>query len=345
MQNNNSKLKIIFIGTSEFGAIILEELCKSKHKPILVVTVPDKPVSRKQILTPSPVKLMAQKYNIPIEQPERIENCKLKIENLKPGLIVVAAYGEIIPKEILEIPKNGSLNVHPSLLPKYRGPAPIQYAILNGDKETGVTIILVDKKMDHGPILAQRELEIRNPKSEIFTPTPKFGVGASKSQIPNFKITYSELLIKLAKLGAELLVETIPKWIKGEIKPKPQDESEATYTKILKKEDGMIDWQKSAEEIERQIRAFDVWPGNYTFWRLLKGMVLRIKILKARVFISPSPETYHIGKVLVVPQNEIGVQCGKDFLVIEKLQMEGGKVMGAEEFLRGHLDFIGTILK
>jgi len=156
-------IKTVFLGTPSFGGIILKKLLESGCKPVLVVTEPDKPVGRKQTLTPPPVKLIAQKYNIPIAQPEKIVNCKLKIENLKPDLGIVAAFGQIIPNNILTIPKYGFLNVHPSLLPKYRGPSPIQNAILNGDKETGVSIILLDEKMDHGPILAQRELEIQNP--------------------------------------------------------------------------------------------------------------------------------------------------------------------------------------
>jgi methionyl-tRNA formyltransferase len=255
--------KIVFMGTPEFGAIILEGLINGGHKPILVVTASDKPVGRKQILTPPPVKVVGKKYQILVEQPKKIENCKLKIENLKPDLIVVAAYNQILPKNILEIPKYGCLNVHPSLLPKYRGPSPIQDTILNGDKKTGVTIILMDEEADHGPILAN-----------------------SKLQITNSKITYRELLKELANLGANLLIETIPKWIKGKIKPKPQDEKKATYTKILTKEDGKINWRESAENIERKIRAFNVWPGTFTFWKK-NGKLLRIKILKGRVYKFP----------------------------------------------------------
>ncbi|MBU4481319.1 methionyl-tRNA formyltransferase [Patescibacteria group bacterium] len=322
MQNDKSKLKIVFLGTSEFGAIVLEGLIKGNYKPILVVTASDKPVGRKQLLTPSPVKVIAQKYDIPVLQPDRIVNCKLKTVGLKPDLAIVSAYGQIIPKDMLDIPKSGFINVHPSLLPKYRGPSPIQAAILNGDQETGVTIILVDEKMDHGPIIK-----------------------SSKLKVQSSKFTYRELHNKLAELGAKLLLETIPKWTKGEIKPTPQDESKATYTKILKKEDGKIDWEKSAKELERQVRAFSPWPGSYAFWQMPKGPLTRIKILKVRVFIFPLSKTYSIGKTLIVPQNEIGVQCGKDFLVIEKLQMEGGKAMGSEEFVRGRPDFIGTILK
>ena len=318
----NDKIKIVFMGTPEFSAIILKELCQSKYKPILVVTAPDKPVGRKQILTSPPVKVIAQKYEIPAAQPEKIASLKSEILNLKPDLIVVAAYGQILPKEILEIPKFGCLNVHPSLLPRWRGPSPIQYTILNGDEKTGVTIILMDEKMDHGPILTNSKLQITNPK-----------------------ITYLELHNKLAEIGAGLLLETIPKWIKGEIKPEPQDESKTTYTKILTREDGEIDWKKSAEDLERQIRAFDPWPGSFTFWEIMKGKLLRIKIFKARVFESPGGKTFSTGRVLVVPQNEAAIQCGKDFLLIEKLQLEGQKPMESEEFLRGHPDFISTILK
>ena len=240
MNQFSNDIKIIFVGTPDFGAVILEGIIKAGYKPVLAITALDKPVGRKKILTPPPVKLAAQKYNISIEQPERIENhspytyglgpapvhggggCKLsrltgsrlagKIKNLNPDLGIVASYGEIIPKDILDIPKYGFLNVHPSLLPKYRGPSPIQYAILNGDKETGVTIMLMDEKIDHGPILAQRELEF---------------------SIYNFQ--FSKLHDELAQLGANLLVETIPKWIKGEIKAIPQDETRATYKNTEKR--------------------------------------------------------------------------------------------------------------
>jgi len=325
--------RIIFIGTPDFGAIILETLCEDELKPILVVTAPDKPVGRGQILTPPPVKITAQKYKIPVLQPEKISSptknlVEEKIANLKPDLIVVAAYGQILPKEILEIPKFGCLNVHPSLLPKYRGASPIHAAILNEDKKTGVTIILMDEKMDHGPILSQRATMIEEAE------------------------TAKSLHDKLANLGARLLLETIPKWQRGLIKPYPQDEKKVTFSKIITKEDGKINWEKTAEELEREIRAFSDWPGSFTFWKQRGIKMVRIKILKARVLKSTGGISYPIGKTLVVPQNELGVQCGegllskkRDFLIIERLQMEGGKEMGSEEFLRGHTDFIGTILK
>ena len=283
--------KIIFIGTPEFGAIILEKLCQENLKPILVITAPDKPVGRKQIITSPPVKVMAQKYKISILQAEKILDTKHKIQNTNPDLIVVAAYGQILSKKILEIPKYGCLNVHPSLLPKYRGATPVQFAILNDDKEIGVTIMLTDEKMDHGDIVA-----------------------SSKFKIQNSKITYEELLKELAELGAKLLIETIPKWLKGEIKLRPQNESEATYTKILKRKDGKIDWQKSVEEIERQIRAFNPWPGTYTIYN-----EKILKILKAEVL------------------------NGK--LIIKEVQLEGKKLMSFKDFLNGYPNFINAILK
>lgn len=312
------QLKIIFMGTPEFGAIILEELIKGGYPPVLVITAPDKPVGRKQIITPPPVKISAQKYNIPVLQPEKILNLKSEILNLNPDLIIVAAYGQILPKEILEIPKYGCLNVHPSLLPRWRGASPIQYTILNGDKETGITIILMTEKVDKGDIIA-----------------------ISKFQITNPKITCPELLKELANLGAKLLVKTIPKLVKNEIKPKPQNGLKATYSKILKKKDGKIDWKKPAEYIERQIRTFYPWPGSFCFLDEKQIKILKADVLKQTKngpFGSP-------GKTFLAPNDKIAVQTGKDFLVIEKLQFEGKKPMSSEEFLRGHLKFIGKILK
>ena len=241
MKKNLQALKIIFIGTPEFGATVLEELIKGGFPPILVITETDKPSGRKQAITPPPVKITAQKYDIPVLQPKNIKNLDLEIKNLKPDLGILAAYGQILPKNILEIPKFGFLNVHPSLLPKYRGATPVQSAILNGDKETGLSIMAMNEKMDEGHILAQKELQITS------------------------SATFKELEEGLAKLGGKLLIETIPKWLAGEIQPTPQDQDKATYTKILTKKDGLIDLGEPAEIIERKIRAFTPWPGAYTF--------------------------------------------------------------------------------
>lgn len=313
----NAKFKIVFIGTPEFGTIVLEGLINAGYKPVLVVTVPDKPVGRKQVLTPPPVKIVAQKYNILVEQSDKIRNLKFEIRNLKPDLGIVAAYGEIIPKDILDIPKYGFLNVHPSLLPKYRGASPIQYAVLNGDIETGVTIMLMDEKMDHGKIISNIKCKISK------------------------RINHRELSKELAEIGAKLLVEIIPRWIKKEIKAIPQDETKATYTKIIKKENGKINWKKTAEEIERQIRAFDPWPGTFTFFDGKK-----LKILKAE--ISEQIQNGLVGepgKTFLASDNKIAVQTGKEYLIIEELQLEGKKSMTSDEFLRGRTDFLGKILE
>ena len=281
----NKEIKIIFLGTPEFGAIILEGLIKSGHKPFLVITEPDKPIGRKQIVTPPPVKVLAGKYNIPVVQSAKISEYTQEIEKLRPDLIIIAAYGQIIPKVILEIPKYGCLNVHPSLLPKYRGPSPIQSAILSGEEKTGVTIIRISEKLDAGSILSQQEIELDQ------------------------KETFESLHDKLAEVGTRLLIETIPRLLAGKLPPLPQDETKATYAKILKKEDGKIDWKKSPKEIERQVRALNPWPGTYT---LYNGK--RLKILKAEV---------------------VG---GK--LMIRELQLEGKKPTTFEDFLRGHPNYV-----
>lgn len=277
-------MNIIFIGTPQFGSIILEKLAVSSYSPVAVITAPDKPAGRKQIITSAPVKITAQNYKISVIQPEKIGNYKLEIKNYNPDLIVVAAYGQILPKEILGMPKYGCLNVHASLLPKYRGPSPIQYAILNGEKETGVTIMLMDEGIDTGPILAQR----------------KTAIGPNE--------TAKQLHDRLAILGAELLIDTIPDWIEGRIKISPQKENEATYTKIISREDGEIDLRRPAEELDRKIRAFSPWPGSYTIYKRR-----RIKILKTRL--------------------------ENNKLIIEKVQLAGGKPTELDDFKRGHPDF------
>lgn len=315
-------IKIVFMGTPEFGSIVLEKLCKANSKPVLVITAPDKPVGRKQILTPPPVKIAVEKYTIPILQPHKIQDTKYDIQNTSTDLIIVAAYGQILPKEILDIPKYGSLNLHPSLLPRWRGASPIQYTILAGDEEAGVSIILMDEKVDHGKIIA-----------------------SAKYEIGNTKIIYGELLQKLANLGAELLTVTIPKWVEGEIEPKSQDESKVTFSKTLKKEDGKIDWKKPALEIERRIRAFENWPGSFCSYCAAHKICLRLKILKANVLKQKDNEpSENPGKTFLTPDNKITVQTGKDFLVIKTLQLEGKKPTTAEDFLRGHPDFIGQVL-
>ena len=238
-----SNLNFAFFGTSEFSVKILEKLIENGYVPSLIITAPDKPQGRKMIMTPPPVKVFAQTHNLKIDQPERLA-VKPPSGGLtaKPfDLFIVASYGKIIPKSILDIPKFGALNVHPSLLPKFRGPSPIQSFILSGEKKTGVTIMLMDEQVDHGPILAKQELEFS-------------------------KINAKELEEKLAELGGQMLVDTIPKWINGEIKAEKQDHSQATFTKKINKEEGFVDLEKDNPElIYRKFLAFQPWPGIYYF--------------------------------------------------------------------------------
>jgi len=244
-----SKPKIVFFGTPEFSVKILEALGAAGLTPVLIITAPDKPRGRKMRFSPSPVKKWAQEKNIPVEH--NYDSLKLA----SADLFVVASFGKILPKKILDIPKHGTLNVHPSLLPKLRGASPIQSAILRGEKETGVTIMLIGEGVDNGPILSQQKLEF---------------------PISNFQ--FLELEDKLAELGGKLLVETIPKWLNGKIKPQAQDPSKATYTKLITKKDGEIDWNEKPEIIDRKIRAFTPWPGAYT---ILNDR--RIIVTKARL--------------------------------------------------------------
>ncbi len=311
-------MKIVYFGTPQFSAIILETLIKHDLKPVLVVTTIDKPIGRSQIATPSPVKLMAEKHDILVIQPQDLESSDFQrvLTNIQPDLIVLVAYGPpFLSKEVLAMPKYGCLNLHPSLLPKYRGAAPIPAAILAGEVETGATIMRMSEKIDRGDILAQEKISIAPDE------------------------TTKTLTEKLAILGGRLLAITIPLIIKGEISPQAQGESPTPYSFQLKKNDGKIDWQESAELIERQIRAFDPWPGTFT---KLDGKIL--KILKTCV-IKENIEPSKPGFVFLSKNKELAVQTSKDSLAIQQLQLAGGKPLSAEEFLHGHREIINSILE
>jgi len=318
------QLKIIFFGTSEFAVPILEALVKVIKPNITVVTVQDKLVGRKQVLAPSPVKEFAQKHGIPTLQPKDVKDSQTleTIKGIKPDLIIVAAYGKILPKEIVELPPYGSLNIHPSLLPKYRGPSPVQTAIINEEEKTGITIILMDDKIDHGPVLIQEAWMIKK------------------------NSTLKDLSAELAKIGAELLLKTLPNWINGEIKTRKQKEADAIYTKILSKEDGKIDWSESASRIESKIRAFNPWPGAYTRFKTADNRFNGLKVLKGFVLKQTEVGPFGApGKTYLAPDERIAVQTGKDFFVIERLQLEGKKPANTEDFMRGHRNFVGVILE
>jgi len=237
---NLENLNFAFFGTSEFAVKILEKLIENGYIPSLVITVPDKSKGRKMILTPTPIKVLAQKQNLKTTQPEKL-NSDIQCPSGNFDLFIVADYGKIIPKSVLNLPKYGTINVHPSLLPKFRGPSPIQSFILSREKETGVTIMLMDEQVDHGQILTQQQCQC-------------------------FALTLPKMEERLAELGGEMLVEVIPKWINGEIKAQEQNHELATFTKKIAKEDGLVNLEKDNPEIiYRKFLAFQPWPGVYYF--------------------------------------------------------------------------------
>src|SRR5665213_1612925 len=303
-------LRIIFMGTAELSCASLATLARAEQFSVVaVVTQPDKPKGRELKFQPSPVKMLAEKLNLPVLQPVRARDEKFiaELRELKPDLMVVVAYGQILPQSILDLPRFGCLNVHTSLLPRHRGAAPIQWAIANGDTETGVTIMKIDAGLDTGPILSARRTPI--------LPT-------DDSQI---------LHDRLARLGAELLVETIPAYVAGKITPQPQPAEGFSYAAKIKKEDGQIDWNLPALKIWNRLRAFTPWPGAFTFLKIdLKPQLL--KIWKAEVVEKPG----RAGEILSADKTGIVVACGEKALRILELQREGGRRMNAAEFLAGH---------
>lgn len=317
-----SNAKVVFLGTPKFALPSLEALIQNGYQLAAVITNPDEPAGRKQELTPPPVKILAKKHHIPVFQPEKLEVGRWKSEIPEADLYVVVAYGKIIPKEILEIPKFGALNIHPSLLPRWRGPSPIQYTILHGDAEAGVTLMKIDEQMDHGPILAQQKLEAIN------------------NQLPVNQATYKELHDELARIGAELLIETLPKYLSGEITSVPQDDAKATFSKLLRKDDGRADWKKPAEEIERRVRALNPWPGTWTLWPTA-SKILRVKIEEAST-TDEEPAGGSPGYVWQNSPSVLLVKTGKGSIAIKKMTLEGKNSLTSGEILRGYPKVIGS---
>ncbi len=300
------------MGTPDYAASYLNELIKAGRRPFAVITQPDRPTGRSNYIEPTPVKKVAMKNGIETYQPNDIRDPKWAemLHKLAPDIIVVVAFGQIIPKSILQIPMKGCINVHPSLLPKYRGASPLQATILNGDADTGVTIMCMDEKMDHGPILAQEMIRL------------------------DTRETIQSLREKTTILGVKLLL-TVLKHIENDaINSNEQNHSQATYTKLLKLEDGKIDFmQESADEIDRKIRALNPEPGT---WVMLQGR--RLKILEAH----PSLTESNVSKIhgLYISSNgtqkTLCAQCASGILQIDTVHLEGKKPMGGIEFIRGN---------
>lgn len=299
-------MKLVFLGTPEFAVPTLERIAAAGHQVVAAFTQPDRPKGRGNELAAPPVKIAAERLSIPVYQPERVRRPEVveQIRAMAPDAMVVVGYGQIIPQSILDIPPLGIINVHASLLPKYRGAAPIQWAIARGETRTGVTTMRIDAGLDTGEMLLKAETQI----------------GAEESAV--------ELSARLAVMGADLLIRTLDEL--SIIQPEKQDNSQASYAPILKKEDGKIGWRMSAEEIANRIRGFQPWPGGYTF---LRGK--RLAIWKARA----EPGSDSAG---VIRGKRVG--CGQGLLELIEVQPEGKKRMSAEAFLNGHQVKDGEVL-
>ena len=310
--------RVIFMGTPEFAVPGLEALIRSSYEVVAVYTQPDRKAGREQRIVYSPIKELALSQGLDVVQPESLKNRTAveRLANFVPDLIVVAAFGHILTPEILAVPRFGCLNVHPSILPRYRGASPVATAILRGDDVTGVTIMLMDIGLDSGPVLNQRTVSVLD------------------------EDTTGSLTGKLSQAGAELLIETLPLWREGEIAPQSQDESQATYTRVIVKEEGEIDWRFPALELWRRARAFAPWPGCYTRWQ---GKRLKIN----EVVPLTGEQSGGAGKVIALPQPApaiVGVETGDGVLGLLRVQLAGKREMSGEEFIRGQRDFVGSLL-
>lgn len=309
-------MRVVFMGTPEFAVPSLEYLL-DQFQVVAVYTAPDRVAGRGRTLASSPVKKAALNRRLPVVQPAGFKRPEAVAElaALKPDVIVVAAYGKILPQSVLDIPAYGCLNIHPSLLPEFRGATPVASAILAGKEFTGVSIMLLDSGMDTGPVL-------------------------TRAQIPvSAEDTTASLTAKLSRIAAQLLLDVLPRWVRNQISPRPQDEAAASYSRRLDKQDGEIDWQLPAVDIWRRVRAFQPWPGCFTRWR---GR--QLKILEAEPL--PVGDSPGVGLVVVADNGEsaFAVGTGQGILKVLRVQMEGKQAVAAADFMRGQRRLIGSVL-
>lgn len=310
----NNEPGILFMGTPEFSVPSLEFLIKKNHKLLAVVTQPDRPRGRGKKVIPSPVKNAALEHGLPVLQPEKLSaDFVQEVKQLAPAMVVVVAYGKILPKSLLEIPPLGCINVHASLLPEYRGAAPIHRAILNGEINTGVTIMYMAEGMDTGDIILQKETKI----------SPHEDVGS--------------LHDRLSMMGAKLLETALEKLLRGEASRREQDSTGVTYAPPLKREEEVINWKENARKIHNQVRGMNPWPGAYTLWKGQRIKIWRSSVMENEVTGPP-------GEVISLGKDGIIVAAGSGALSIQELQLSGGKKMPAEDFLRGNPLTPGTVL-
>ncbi len=313
-------MKVIFMGTPDFASGALEAIIEAGHEVAAVVTQPDKPKGRGKEMQMPPVKACALKYGIPVLQPAKVREPEevAKLASFGADIFVVAAFGQLLPEEILKLPKFGCVNIHASLLPKYRGAAPIQWAILNGETETGITIMQMDKGLDTGDILMKRVVPIGE------------------------RETGESLYDKLSRAGAELIAEALPKIEKGELKAQKQNEEEATYVGMLKKSMGLIHWEKDAASIDRLVRGLNSWPSAYTYYRKKS-----LKIWECEAILEENGRVETEGMAGVVERVEkdaFYVRTGKGLLKVVQVQLEGKKRMDVKDFLLGYPLEAGAIL-
>ena len=307
-------MRVIFCGTAAFAVPSLHALAQH-HDVVLVVTQQDRPAGRGRKPQMPPVKLAAAEHNLAVTQPRslRKEAVVAELAAAAADVIVVAAYGKILPKAILDLPPHGCLNVHASLLPRHRGAAPVTAAILAGDAESGVTIMHMDEGLDTGPMLRQQSLSLQGNE------------------------TTGTLTTTLSQLGADLLIPTLEDWVAGRLKPQPQDDSRATYAPLLKKQDGIVQWEHDAESICRHVRAMQPWPGAVTFWQ---GR--QLKILGAR----PSADSVsEVPGRVIRHRKDLAVVAGTGIVVLEEVQMAGKRALAAADFLHGYGAIVGAVLQ
>lgn len=299
--------KIVFMGTPAFSVPILEGLVQSGYEILAVVTQPDRPVGRKKIIQAPPVKEAALRLGLNVLQPEKISGSPEmeQVIALQPDVIVTAAFGQFLPEKLLQVPKFGAINVHASLLPKYRGGAPVHYAIINGEKETGVTIMEMIKQMDAGGIYSQKSIPITN-QDDVGT-----------------------MFDKLSTLGCSLLLETLPKILSGELKPQPQDATQVSFSPNITREQEQIDWQKTAQEIDCQIRGMHPWPVAYTTYQDLRWKIYRSQVIDTTTTALP-------GTIIAKEKGKLWIACGQQtVLAIEELQPAGKSKQTTQAFLNG----------
>ena len=309
-------MKIVFFGTPAFAVPFLKQLHDDPSiEVVAVVCQPDKPAGRSQEPSIPAVKTFALEKSIPVLQFETLRDASAveTLKSLQADAFVLVVYGKILPQDVLDIAPLGVVNVHPSMLPKYRGPSPMKTAILNGERETGISIMLLDSGMDSGPVLAQKPVTI------------------------DARETNESLEQKMCDVGPFFLVETLKAYVREDLKPVPQDDSRATISKLLSRDDGHIDWSKTAVEIDRQLRAFDPWPGCWTLWN-----ERRLKILSASVVTGPS--SHDDPGTVFKNENDILVTTSTEFIRLTQVQLEGKQPQSIEEFVNGHPDFITSRL-